>query len=78
MKSFPLPALAAAFAAVIGLFSLAAAGTLAFTAALGSIIHADYHRHCRRVRLPLRAVALPIAAANTRFPAKREPHPLAA
>ena len=83
MKSFPfpfpLPAVAAALAAVIALpFSLAAAGTLAFTAALGTIIHADYSRCCRRVRLPQLAAAPRASTAGPRSTAKREQHPLAA
>jgi hypothetical protein len=77
MNSFPLPALAAAIAAVIALpFSAAAAGTLLLTAALGAIIHADYAQRCQRVRLPRLAVA---HIRRTQAPfAYREPHQLAA
>jgi hypothetical protein len=53
MKSLPLPAIAAALAALVAApFSLAAAGTLLLTAGLGSVIHADYVLRHRRVRLP--------------------------
>ena len=53
MKTFPLPALAAAIAALIALpFSFAASGTLFLTAWLGFIIHADYVLRYRRVPLP--------------------------
>lgn len=79
MKSFPLPAIVAAFAAVVALpFSIVAAGTLAFTAALGVIINVDYGRRCRRVRLPQLAAAPCVPTANTRSPARREQHPFAA
>ena len=58
MNSFPPPALAAALVAAIALpFSAAAAGTLLLTAALGSIIHADYVQRRQRIRLPRLAVA---------------------
>jgi len=58
MYSFPPPALVAAFAAALALpFSLAAAGTLALTAGLGCIIHADYVLRCNRLRLPRLAKA---------------------
>ncbi len=74
MKTLPLPALAAAVAALAALpFSLAAAGTLFVTAGLGAVIHADYVQRCRRVRLP--RLAAPAAAA--RF-AGTEAHRLAA
>ena len=53
MKTFPLPALVAAVAALIALpFSLAAAGTLFLTAWLGLIIHADYTLRRRPAPLP--------------------------
>lgn len=66
MNSFPLPALVAAIAAVVALpFSAAAAGTLAFTAALGAIIHADYVQRGRGVRLPrLAAVARAVPTSS--------------
>ena len=76
MKTFPLPALIAALAAAVALpFSAAAAGTLLFTAALGSIIHADYVQRRRRVRLPRLAVA---HIRRTQAPFCFEPHQLAA
>lgn len=81
MKSFafPLPAIVAALAAAATFpFSLAAAGTLAFTAALGCIIHADYCGRCRRVRLPRLAIAPDAAATPARHTPKRERHPFAA
>lgn len=77
MKTFPIPALVAATAALIAApFSLAAAGTLLLTAALGTIIHADYVQRYNRVRLP----RLPIEARirNTRMPFRGERHQLAA
>lgn len=53
MKTFPLPALAAAVAALIALpFSAAAAATLFLTAGLGFIIHADYALRRRPAPLP--------------------------
>lgn len=53
MKTFPVPALVAAAAALATLpFSLAAAGTLFLTAGLGVIIHADYVLRHRRTPLP--------------------------
>lgn len=77
MKSYPLPALVAALAAVIALpFSAAAAGTLLLTAGLGAIIHADYALRCRRVRLPRLAAVRD--GATTRPPMRCEPNRLAA
>lgn len=77
MNSFPLPALVAALAAAAALpFSLAAAGTLLFTAALGAIVHADYVQRRNRVRLP-RLAPRP-DASGTRPPGRGENHPLAA
>ncbi len=65
MKSFPLPASVAAFTALIALpFSVAAAGTLFLTAALGGIIHADYVQRCRGLRLPRRSFA-PLAPGSS-------------
>ena len=81
MKSFPfpLPAIVAALAATVAFpFSLAAAGTLAFTAALGCIIHADYRGRCCRVRLPRLAVVPAAAATPARPSRERERHPFAA
>lgn len=53
MKTFPIPALVAAAAALVALpFSAAAAGTLLLTAALGTILHADYVLGARRPALP--------------------------
>ena len=76
MNSLPLPAIAAAIAAVIALpFSAAAAGTLLFTAGLGSVIHADYVLRCRRVRLPRLAAR---RGAVTPLPLCCESHQLAA
>ena len=77
MNSFPRPAIVAAIAAAIALpFSIAAAGTLALTAALGVIIHADYALRYNRVRLP----RLPIAGttSDTRSSFRGEQHQLAA
>ena len=77
MKTFPAPAIIAALAAVAALpFSVAAAGTLLLTAALGFIIHADYVLRQRRVRLP-RLSAKP-RSSNTRTPFRGEAHQLAA
>ncbi len=56
MKTFPLPALIAALAALIAVpFSAAAASMLLLTAGLGFIIHVDYVLRTRRVRLPRRS-----------------------
>lgn len=78
MKSYPLPALVAALAAVIALpFSAAAAFTLLLTCGLGFIIHADYTLRARRVRLPRRPRA-EVPAQFRRFSAARERHRLAA
>lgn len=53
MKTFPVPALVAAVAAIVALpFSFAAFGTLFLTAWLGFIIHADYVLRYRRAPLP--------------------------
>jgi hypothetical protein len=77
MNSFPTPAIIAALAALIALpFSLAAAGTLLFTAAFGFVIHADYVQRRRRIRLPRRAVQP--RSCTTRTPFRPETHPLAA
>ena len=77
MKTFPAPAIIAAFAAVATLpFSVAAAGTLVLTASLGFIIHADYVLRRQRVRLP-RLSAKP-HNSNTRTPFRGEAHQLAA
>lgn len=77
MKTFPAPAIIAALAAVAALpFSVAAAGTLFFTASLGFIIHADYVLRQRRVRLP--RLATKPYNANTRTPFRGEAHQLAA
>jgi hypothetical protein len=77
MNSFPAPALVAALAALIALpFSVPAAGTLLFTAALGFMIHADYVQRHRRVRLPRQSV-LP-RRCSTRTPFRGEAHQLAA
>lgn len=79
MHQIPLPAIAAALAALLTLpFSVVAASMLAFTAALGCIIHADYSRpHCR-IRLPQRAPALNERGARPRTRPNREQRPLAA
>jgi hypothetical protein len=59
MKTFPLPAILAAIAAVLAApFSLAAGITLFVTAGLGFIIHADYALRYRRIRLPRSTVVL--------------------
>jgi hypothetical protein len=77
MNSFPLPAIAAALAAVIALpFSVAAAGTLFFVAGLGSIIHADYVQRHTRVRLP--RLNTTRTTSNSRPPFRGEAHQLAA
>ena len=77
MKAFPLPAIAAALAAAVAApFSVAAAGTLIFTAALGSIIHADYVQRHRRIRLPKAQTIR--RNSQTRRPFRAEAHQLAA
>jgi hypothetical protein len=77
MNSLPLPAIAAAVAAIIALpFSTAAAGTLFLTAGLGAIIHADYVLRCRRVRLPRLSIAR--STTNSRLPLCCETNRLAA
>lgn len=77
MKSFPLPAIAAALAALVAApFSLAAAGTLILTAGLGSVIHADYVLRHQRVRLP--RLAQRRQGSNTRPSLRGEAHRLAA
>ena len=77
MHSFPVPAIAAAAAAVAVLpFSLPAAGMLALTAGLGGIIHADYVLRCHRVRLPRKARKP--NSADTQLPFRGETQPLAA
>lgn len=77
MKSFPLPALAAALAAFVAVpFSLAVAGTLLLTAGLGCIIHADYALRHQRVRLP--RLAQGRSNSNTRRPFRSETNQLAA
>lgn len=76
MKTLPVPALVAALAAVAALpFSVAAASTLALTASLGFIIHADYVQRYQRVRLP--RLSTKRNNSNTRTPF-REAHQLAA
>lgn len=78
MKTFPLPALVAALAALLALpFSAAAAFTLLLTCGLGFIIHADYTLRARRVRLPRRQRA-EVPAHFRRFSSARESHRLAA
>jgi hypothetical protein len=57
-------------------FSAAATGTFLLTAALGSIIHADYVQRHRRIRLPMRAVRP--RPSDTRFPFRAEANRLAA
>jgi len=77
MNSFPRPAVVAALAAVTTLpFSVAASATLLFTAALGTVLHADYVLRRNRVRLP-RLAAKP-DASGTRPAVHAENHPLAA
>jgi hypothetical protein len=77
MNSFPRPAVVAALAAVTALpFSIAASATLLFTAALGTVLHADYVLRRNRVRLP-RLAAKP-EASGTRPSVQAENHPLAA
>lgn len=77
MNSFPRPAVVAALAAVATLpFSVAASATLLFTAALGTVLHADYVLRRNRVRLP-RLPAKP-EASGTRPAVHAENHPLAA
>ena len=76
-SSLPRPALVAALAAALALpFSIAAAGTLLLTAALGAIIHADYVLRHNRVRLPRLAVVR--KTSDTRPTFRGEEHPLAA
>ena len=77
MKTMPIPALVAATAALFALpFSFAAAGTLLFTAALGSIIHADYVLRQQRLPLPRRQAVR--RRHQIRSPFGHERHPLAA
>jgi hypothetical protein len=76
-SSLPRPALVAAFAAALALpFSIAAAGTLLLTAALGAIIHADYVLRHKRVRLPRLAIVR--KTSDTRPTCRDQEHPLAA
>ena len=76
METFPLPAIAAASAALVALpFSAAAAGTLLLTAALGTIIHADYAGRQRRVSLPRRILR---RSHTTPPPFRKESNRLAA
>lgn len=78
MKTFPVPAIIAATAALAAVpFSLAAAGTLFLTAGLGFIIHADYGLRHRRVRLP-RLVVVARRPGLTKMPFRKEPNCLAA
>jgi len=77
MNSLPRPAVVAALAAVTTLpFSVAASATLLFTAAIGTVLHADYVLRRNRVRLP-RLASKP-DASGTRPPTQVEHHPLAA
>lgn len=77
MNSFPRPAVVAALAAVTTLpFSVAASATLLLTAAIGTVLHADYVLRGNRVRLP-RLPAKP-DASGTRPASSVENHPLAA
>jgi hypothetical protein len=77
MNSLPRPAVVAALAALTTLpFSFAASATLLFTAALGTMLHADYVLRRDRVRLP--RLAPKPDASGTRPPAQAENHPLAA
>ena len=77
MNSFPRPAVVAALAAVTTLpFSVAASATLLFTAAMGTVLHADYVLRRNRVRLP--QLAPKPDASGTRPPTQVENHPLAA
>lgn len=82
MNSFPRPAIAAALAALLVFpFSLAAAGTLLLTAALGSVIHLDYVQRHQRIRLPrLAAAARTVCPAGASCPTPfcAETHQLAA
>ena len=75
MKTFPLPALVAAFAAVATApFCFIGAVMLFLTAGLGFIVHADYALRHRRLPLPRRAT--PVAVTIEIF--CREDHCLAA
>lgn len=77
MNSLPRPAVVAALAAVTTLpFSVAASATLLFTAAIGTVLHADYVLRRNRVRLP--RLAPKPDASGTRPPTQVENHPLAA
>jgi hypothetical protein len=77
MNSFPPPAIVGALAAIVSLpFSIAAAGTLLFAAALGCVIHTDYVQRRQRVRLPRRPAAP--NTSNTRPTFRGEEHQLAA
>lgn len=78
MKTFPLPAVIAALAAIATLpFSVAAAGTFLLTAGLAFIIHADYALRFRPAPLPKRQPA-PSHAHFRRLSVATEQHRLAA
>ena len=78
MNSLPLPALAAAGAALVALpFSAAAGATLLLTAALGFVIHADYTLRSPATRLPRRRPTV-AAPQFRRFALSRECNRLAA
>ena len=77
MKTFPIPAIAAALAAVLAIpFSAAATATFLLTAALGVIIHFDYVQRHRRIQLPMRTIQP--RTSGTRFPFRAEANRLAA
>lgn len=78
MKSFPLPPVLAAAAALVALpFDVHAAAFLGLTAGLAGVIAADYSHRYRGLRLPRRA---PRAKVIFRAPPLRgtEAHQLAA
>jgi hypothetical protein len=79
MRTFPLPALIAAAAALIAVpFSAAAASMLLLTAGFGFIIHVDYVLRTRRVRLPRRRPVLTTAVSLEPQAKGNERHQLAA
>jgi hypothetical protein len=77
MKTFPLPALVAAIAAVVVAPFCPIGGVMLFlTAGLGFVIHADYALRHRRIRLPRRTLAVEATIVRASF--VREEHCLAA
>lgn len=77
MKTFPLPAIAAALAAfVTAPFCFIGAVMLFLAAGLGFVVHADYSLRYRRIPLPRRTLAVEAKIVRGSF--DREEHCLAA